>query len=214
MVLGAIWCPTDLSRNIARQIKAIKKKHGLSPNFEIKWTKISPAKVEFYLDLLHYFFEEETLFFRALIVPDKTKLHHALFSQDHDTWYYKMYFDLLKVLLAPNCSYYIYLDIKDSRSGEKTQQLHEVLSSHRYVFQSSVIEKIQNIRSHESALLQLADLLMGCVLAANRNDEVSPAKKMVMERMIEILGTDLTQTTYMGRRKVNLLRWVAAEVES
>lgn len=212
MVLGAIWCPKDLSRNIAKQIKAIKEKHGLSPSFEIKWTKVSPGQLDFYLDVLNYFFEEEALYFRALIVPDKTKLRHSVFNHDHDTWYYKMYFEMLKVLLSPNCAYCIYLDIKDSRSGEKTAKLQEVLSNNNYVFQSSVIEKVQNIRSHESEQVQLADLLMGCVLAANRNNEVSPAKRTLVERMCELLGHDLTQTTYMGRRKVNLLRWAAAEV--
>lgn len=119
MILGAIWCPKDLARSIAKRIKAIKTKHNLSPTFEIKWTKVSPGKIDFYMDILSYFFEEKELHFRALIIPDKTKLCHNAFMHDHDTWYYKMYFELLKVLLNPHDHYRIYLDIKDSKSGEK-----------------------------------------------------------------------------------------------
>ena len=97
MVLGAVWCPLDKRREIAVRLREIKKKHGLSGSFEVKWTKISPAKREFYLDLVDYFFDNDDLHFRALIVPDKTQLRHDAFpGQDHDTWYYKMYFDMLK----------------------------------------------------------------------------------------------------------------------
>src|SRR5882757_4002228 len=80
MLLGAVCCPKDFSRSIAKRIKAIKNKHGLSPSFEIKWTKISPAKIDFYMDVLSYFFEEHSLSFRALIIPDKTKLCHDSFD--------------------------------------------------------------------------------------------------------------------------------------
>src|SRR3989344_5621120 len=131
MLLGAVWCPSDLSRSIAKRIKAIKKKHDLSPTFEIKWTKVSPAK--------SYFFEESSLYFRALIIPDKTKLRHDAFNHDHDTWYYKMYFEMLKVLLNPHDRYHIYLDINDSKSGEKVIKLHDVLCNNAYDFQRQII---------------------------------------------------------------------------
>jgi len=75
MVLGAVWCPLEKSHEISVRIREIKTSHGLSPKFESKWTKVSPAKQVFYLDLLDYFFDDDDLHFRALIVPDKTKLH-------------------------------------------------------------------------------------------------------------------------------------------
>lgn len=212
MILGSIWCPENFSRSIAKRIKAIKTKHKLNPAFEIKWTKVSPAKIDFYMDLLSYFFEESALHFRALIIPDKTKLHHRAFNHDHDTWYYKMYFELLKVLLNPNDHYRIYLDIKDSKSGEKIKKLHEILSNNNYDFQRQIIERIQNVHSHEIEQLQLADLLIGCVLAANKNVEMSKAKKALVERMRELSGYCLTRTTLFREKKVNVFRWCPVEV--
>jgi hypothetical protein len=44
-------------------------------------------------------------------VPDKSKLAHEAFDQTHDDWYFKMYFDLLKVILERKSSYRIFLDI-------------------------------------------------------------------------------------------------------
>ena len=214
MLLGAVWCPSELSRSIAKRLKAIKKKHDLSPTFEVKWTKVSPAKIDFYMDMLNYFFEEGELYFRALIIPDKTKLCHHAFNHDHDTLYYKMYFEMLKVLLTPHDRYHIYLDIKDSKSGEKIAKLHEVLCNNAYDFQRQIIERVQTVRSHEIEQLQLVDLLIGCVLAANKNGRVSEAKKALMEKMRQLSGYCLTRTTLIRERKVNLLRWQASEVSN
>ena len=42
MVLGAIWCPLDKSREISIRLREIKQKHRMAPQFEVKWTKVSP----------------------------------------------------------------------------------------------------------------------------------------------------------------------------
>ncbi len=95
MVLGAVWCPLEKTREISTRIREIKAHHKLKPDFEIKWTKVSPAKVDFYLNLMDYFFDDGDLHFRALIVPDKSQLRHAEYGQTHDDWYYKMYLETL-----------------------------------------------------------------------------------------------------------------------
>ena len=119
MVLGAIWCSSLHAAGHARAFREIKIKHGLSPHFEIKWTKVSESKVDFYLELLEKFFDEKDLHFRALLVPDKSKLDHEAHDQNHDQWYYKMYFDMLKFLISPSAKYRIYIDIKDDWGGKK-----------------------------------------------------------------------------------------------
>jgi hypothetical protein len=214
MILGALCCPAELSRSIAKGIKAVKVKHNLSPTFEIKWTKVSPGKLDFYMDLLDFFFQEKHLHFRALIVPDKTKLCHDAFKHDHDTWYYKMYFELLKVLLNPQDRFRVYLDIKDSRSGDKVAKLHEVLSNNNYDFERQIVGKIQNVHSHEIEQVQLADLLIGCVLAANKNNNESFSKRALVEKMRDVLECCLTQSTPLWQRKVNLFRWSSREVKN
>lgn len=212
MVLGALWSNYDISRAVAKRIKAIKIKHGLSPSFEIKWTKISPGKIDFYSDILDYFFEEKELHFRALVIKDKSKLRHERFNQDHDTWYYKMYFEMLKALFHPQAHYRIYLDIKDTRSGDKVRQLHDVLCNSNYDFKRQIIERVQTVRSHEIEQLQLVDLLIGCVLSANRNHQESPAKRQLVEKMKRLSGYELTKTTLVCEKKVNIFCWSAREV--
>jgi hypothetical protein len=212
MVLGAVTCPRDKAREVAKRIRGIKLKHHLSADFEIKWSKVSRGKGVFYQDLLDYFFEEDSLSFRAIVVPDKSKLNHEAFRQTHDTFYYKLYFDMLKVLLEPTCEYYIYLDIKDSRSAKKTRMLHDVLSNNIYDFKRSIVRRIQVIRSHEVEQAQLADLLIGIVSYANRGFKDNIAKYALVTTMRKRSNYQLTKTTLLRERKVNLFLWSGAEV--
>ena len=213
MVLGAIWCPLEKVREISVRLREIKKKHGLPSDFEVKWIKVSPAKFQFYLDWVDYFFDNDDLHFRALIVPDKSLLRHEAFSsQDHDIWYYKMYFDMLKLIFSPQARYRIYLDIKDTRGGAKVKKLHDVLCNNLYDFSRDIIERVQLIHSSEVELVQLTDLLTGAVSYANRGLQGSQGKLRLVERMKNRSKYRLTQTTLYKEQKVNLLRWQAQEV--
>lgn len=209
MVLGAVWCPLEKVREITLGIREIKSRHGLRPDFEIKWTKVSPSRVQFYLDIIDFFFDEKDLHFRALIVPNKTKLNHKAFGQSHDDWYFKMYFEMLKVIFRPEARYRIYLDIKDTRSAPKVGKLRDVLCNNLYDFSREIIERIQTVRSQEVEQLALADLLIGTVAYANRELSGSSAKTRLVERMRQRSGYKLTLTTLLQEEKVNLLRWEA-----
>lgn len=212
MALGAVWCPLDKTREIAVRLREIKQKHGLSPQFEVKWTKVSPAKAGFYLDLVDYFFDDDDLRFRALIVPDKSLLRHGAYpSQDHDTWYYKMYFDMLKVILSPDAHYRIYLDIKDTCGAQKAARFHEMLCNNIYDFSREVIERLQLVHSHEIEQLQLADLLIGAVSYVNRDLQGNAGKQALVERIRERSRYSLTRSTLLREEKFNLFRWQAAE---
>jgi len=211
MVLGAVWCQLEKTREISVYMRELKKSHGLSTTFEIKWTKVSQGQQAFYLDLLDYFFDNDDLHFRALIVPDKSKLRHELYGQDHDTWYYKMYFDMLKVILDPDARYRIYVDIKDTRSATKINRLHDVLCNNIYDFQRQIIERVQTVRSHEVELLQLTDLLVGIISYVNRGLSSNAAKVALVERMRGRSGYDLTRTNLLRESKVNLFVWQASE---
>ena len=186
----------------------------MNANFEIKWTKVSPAKIIFYKDLMTFFFDEQDLHFRALIVSDKSKLSHGDFpDQDHDVWYYKMYFDMLKVILIPGTRYRVYLDIKDTHGGAKVAKLHDVLCNNMYDFSREIIERIQLVESKHVEILQLADLLIGSVSHANRIHEGSKAKGDLVELMRQKSGYSLTKTTLLREEKVNIFSWQAMETQ-
>ncbi|MCJ7448046.1 MAG: DUF3800 domain-containing protein [Bacteroidales bacterium] len=207
MVLGAIWCLQEKKRRIFKRLREIKVHYNLPKDFEIKWHKVSPAKVDFYLSLIDYFFDTDDLHFRALVVPDKSGLDHNSFNQTHDDFYYKMYFDLLKVILNPTDSYNIFLDIKDSKSQEKVNRLTEILRNNHYDYNKTIIKNIQQVKSHEVELIPLTDLLIGAVCYQHRGLKSNSAKLKIIERIQERSGYSLMNSTLFREEKTNIFIW-------
>jgi hypothetical protein len=122
-----------------------------------------------------------------------------------------MYFSMLKVILEPNSVYRIYLDIKDTRSENKIRKLHEFLCNHVQDSERQIVQKLQSVRSHEVAILQITDLLIGAVNYANRNLHTSEAKLSFVQRLRERSRYDLTRSTLPLESKVNISIWKAQE---
>lgn len=207
MVIGALICSSYEARTIAQSVRQLKLAHGLAKTFEAKWTKVSPAKITFYLSLVDLFFDATDLRFRAIVVPDKTVLTHNAFDQDHDTFYYKIYFNMLKVIFTNDSTYYIYVDMKDTRSAGKEQRLLEFLCNQQRDFDHRRIKRLQSVRSHQVEQIQLADILIGATSYVNRGLHSSAAKTALVEHIRERSGVSLTTNTPLEAQKVNILRW-------
>lgn len=206
MVLGAVYGPIEKIKIANSRLREIKVKHKIAPSTEIKWTKVSPNKIAFYLDAIDYFYDNDDLHFRAIII-NKDTLNHGNFKQTHDDFYYKMYFELLSKILDPQNTYSIYLDIKDTQGSKKIKKLKEILSNKMYDFDENIVQKIQLVHSHEVEVLQLADLLIGAMQFLNRGDVRSEAKKQIIERMKERSKYDLLKSTLVREEKTNLFYW-------
>ncbi len=203
MALGAIWCPESEHSRFGQKISEIKAKHKAKG--ELKWSKVSPSRLDFYLELTSWFFSESFLRFRALIVLNKERLDHKSFNKDsHNNFYYKMYFSLLNKLLSPENKYNIYIDIKDTQSRLMNQKLKEVLCNNVYDFTGDMIGKIQNIHSHESHLTQLTDFFLGALTYKHRNLSSNTAKTAVIKLIESRLKYPLTKSTPLREEKFNL----------
>ena len=211
MVLGVLSCPGSRVSATARALRRIKDAHGMghgAPSlFEVKWSKVSSGAVGFYREYLDYFFDSEELEFRALVVRNKAKLQHDRFQQSHDDWYYKMFYQALEPLIAPENTYNVYLDIKDTLSQRKVQHIRKVLSFGMYDFTQSVVRRVQHVRSDEVEHIQLVDLLIGAVSYRNRHLHGNRGKEQLVAHVRERSGLTLLNTTSRGRRKVNLFVW-------
>lgn len=211
MALGAVWCPIAQLRTISRRFTEIKRAHGLTSLFEIKWTQVSGGEQAFYLDLIDAFFDEPHLHFRGLLIPDKGKLDHEPFDQSHDDWYYKMCFRLLDPIINPRQAYQVYLDIKDTRSEKKRAKLETVLRTANRDSSQTIIRRIQQVRSHETVAMQLTDLLTGAICYHARGLTTNAAKLAVIKRIRHRGGLSLDRSTWLGATKFNLFRWQPQE---
>ncbi|MEI7669222.1 MAG: DUF3800 domain-containing protein [Pseudomonadota bacterium] len=215
MAWGAVWCEKDKAKEFSDKIRSIKQKHKISKNFEIKWSKISPAKIEFYKDIVKFFFNESAMYFRGLYSLDKEKLDHIRFSQNHNDFYYKMYYILLDWVIQSVHSYNIYLDIKDTRGGSKTRELQKYLANRNFDSSFECIRKTQQIRSHESEILQITDLFLGALTYKARDIKTSVAKNEIIELIESFLPTEniCSKSTY-HYRKFNIFIWEARCIDS
>lgn len=227
LILGAIQCPKLIRKSVCEDIKNIKKKHHLDPSFEIKWTKVGIGKVEFYQELVDYFFLQNNLKFKCLVVGDKQKLTKSLqkdlnkINEAYNLWYYTGYYALLDGLINPSNNYNIYMDIKDTKGGQRIHQLHTVLCNNVYDYKKNVIKKIQLIRSNESEILQLTDLLIGAIGYYNRFKDIIDAgtyyedynkgKVHIIEHLKQISGLTLSGTAKQNNFEIVFLKFNVEE---
>lgn len=218
MSLGAVYCPASKKSKIFQRLFELKKKHNLIPKhkkkpndnrtfYELKWSKVSLSKINYFKDVIDYFFDDDDLYYRVLIVPDKSKLDYEKYNHTHDTFYYKMYFSMLKVILNPDKSHHIYIDIKDTRSKEKVHKLEQVLRNDKYDYSKEIIKKVQQVRSHEVEMIQLTDLLTGAVSYINRGLNNSKAKNLLIDHIKHRANYSLVKSTLIRESKFNIFIW-------
>ena len=210
MILGAVSCPREQKKKIFDDIRTIKVKHGLDSRFEIKWTKVSASKIDFYLELLSYFWDYPDLHYRGLVATGKNHLNHERFNDgDNDLWYYKMYFLMLDPIIDPLHEYQILVDINDTRGGKRLKKLREILCNNKYDFKQEVIKQIVQINSKESEILQLADLLNGALGFYHRQldrEQDANEGKVLMVRELQ-KKCNLNKNTARSEQKFNLFIW-------
>ena len=194
MFLGSISVAYNQVKLHTEKIKELKEKHHFYG--EIKWTNVSKSKFHFYMDLVEYFFATD-LKFRTVGV-EKSKINNEAFGSSYDDFYYKMYYFLLNHNLNSLYNYNVYLDIKDTLSAYKVNKLKDILNTKFGVFRN-----IQNIRSHESMLIQLADFMMGAISYQHNNEaKENQAKVQVIRKIQNHSGENLMSTNYSN--KLNL----------
>jgi len=203
MLFGAVWCPQVEVRRHIEALRELKERHHARG--ELKWTKVSKSRESFFIDAVDLFFSSANLNFRCLIVEDKAKLDHGYYNQgSHDSFYYKMYFYLLRHIISETDQYDIYLDIKDTRSQIKIDHLKDVLSNNLRDFDRRVIRRIQHVRSKETELLQMADFLMGAIAYKNRALSGNQTKLKLIDRICQLSGRSLQTSTPPWEEKFNL----------
>ncbi len=207
LLLGLVSCPAERAHECNATLTALWKQHGLPQHFEAKWTKVSPARLDFYRAVLGWFVEAKGVAFRALMLPDKQRLYAALPEESRDFLYYRLYYQFLRAAVEPENRYRAFLDLKDTRGREKIAELEKRLTAD--ADSADAIQSLQHIRSHEVRLSQVTDLLLGAIGFARRPtaENESPAKRALVDFLAEKLGHPLTADSPPGASKAILATW-------
>jgi hypothetical protein len=209
MVIGGVWCKKESVKSLSDAIRKVKEYHGFAKNSELKWTKISQTNSKLYEDIVKLFFNFDMINFRAVIIP-KDGLHHDLFSQTDDEFYYKMQYLMATNIVKNNhaCTFNIYIDYKDIWSNYRAKKLESYLCN-KIDFAASKFSA-QPVRSYESELIQLADILIGATSYRSNHivdGMIDTPKKVIVELIEQNAMQRLNQSSPSTSEKVNVFLW-------
>lgn len=199
MLLSYISIAYPQIRLAKEEIKAIKRKFNYTE--ELKWTNVHSATYKVYAELVDWFFMND-LEFRTVVV-DKSQIDEQRADYSFNDFYFRMYFQLLHTKVDFQNRYNVFLDIKDTCSGEKLEKLKKIMSY------NSSIGTLQFIPSRESVFIQLADVLMGAInynLRIQKGDVKGNviAKLKLIEKIKRHSNISLNTTPPLSRNKFNL----------
>ena len=201
LMIGSLWLPARLRVDIKRDIHALRAQHQAWG--EIKWSKVSPNRRTFYLDLINLFLRYgDELRFRCIAV-DRDHVNLELHDDDGELGFYKFYYQLLHHWILDFNEYAIYCDVKTNRDPKRLAVLQRCLS---YANLSSEIAQVQSLPSREVVLIQLTDLLLGATSSRLNGTLHEGTVKAAVVRHLELgLGRRLAPTQ-KGEDKFNVFR--------
>lgn len=206
MFIGAVYCPKDKVKKINEYIKHLKENYNLSNKIELKWNKVDKKTEKLYIDVINYFFNQDYLKFRVIVI-NKTILDHNRFNQTENDFYHKAYYEMLKYIISPENSYNIYPDIKDTNSYYYLQIMMHFLRKSIDDNNYQTIKKVQPIKSYEAPILQINDILIGALSYYYRNLNTNNSKLKIIEEIKKLYSGPLDQTSFYNNTKFNIFVW-------
>lgn len=205
--IGAIIIPRDQKTRITKTIKELKKKYNFK--FEIKWNKVSKLYADFYKELIDFFAVENDLEFKVIVIK-KTLVDGNRHCNDSELMFYKFYYQLLKEKLNNDCQYYIFADMKSRKFKPRFKKLERYLEKLYLNRKLNIdIKHMQEYKSDEIELLQLADFFTGMTAYANSfKENRSGLRKELVEQVEKIFGIALIEGTNLHFKKFNIFKWV------
>lgn len=194
MLISYVSCAYPQIKQHKEYFKLLKAKHKFKG--EMKWSNVSKSQYPFYADVIDYFFATD-LKFRSVIV-DKSQIEESREGFTYADFYFQMYYRLVYHKLCTEYNYNMYLDIKDTCSQGKLRKLGDILNH------KNNIRNIQFIKSHESYLMQMADLIMGAINYHIRGLDKVIAKNKLIEKIQSHSSIDLNKSTPKEAEKFNL----------
>jgi hypothetical protein len=185
LVIGCLIVATETARSMAQALAAVRERHGMFG--EIKWTKVSRAKLQAYKDitdvLLEFALQGDSQF-HWLIVDTSKFDHHNFNHGDAEIGFNKCIYQLLHKAALRNRlrgPFYGYLDNRTTRHGlDELQGALNGALRRDCDLTTTKFSRLVFRDSKDTDLLQITDLFCGAVgfhkNEKHQRDGASPAK--------------------------------------
>lgn len=202
MVIGSLWLRAEDRSSYKNAIHKLRDQYKIGGEF--KWSKVSPSRIEFYKALVDWFYEQgENLRFRCIAIDHKQVDLVRFHENDQELGFYKFYYQLLNHWIHDFNQYSAYCDYKSNRRSARLCVLKRCMKNANL---SANILNVQAVRSKESVLIQLVDVLVG-IASESLNKGVSPgsAKQQVVRYLESLLKRKIAPTA-LSEKKFNIFR--------
>jgi len=199
-LIGSLWLPTTKRAEFKQAIHALRDRHKVGG--EIKSRKVSPSRLEFYKALCDWFIDQgDDLRFRVITI-ESAKLNLIQFHEGSaELGFYKFYYQLLTHWIQPRNRYAVFCDYQTNQIPTRLHEMKNVLRSAHPL--SSILE-VQWVRSPESVLTQLTDVLTGLASARlNGTAQEGSAKAQLLQHLENRLGHSI-RPTVSSQHKFNV----------
>ena len=193
-VIGGVWIPSESRSELKIALNKIKEKYNLLG--EMKWQKISPSTIDMYKEIIATFFTSDNIRFRAICINSAILDHNKFNQGSGELGFYKFYYLLIQQWLLNDNTYNIFVDYKVNGNRHRVKDLGNILQNTTM----ATVKQIQSLPSHESILIQLADILSGAVASAHNNENTSEAKLAIRSLIEEYLGHKITGTSRLEQK--------------
>ena len=207
---GSLWMPSERRGDIHTRVRELRKRHRLRPD-EIKWTKINVGNRAFYADLVHEFFTRPWLMFHCLVVR-KGYVEKEFHDGSYDLARRKHFAMLLRQKVsffaagAADKAYHVRVDRLPSAYARADEVVFKIVNATlENEFGVAAVHSLFTRDSKTTLGIQLADVLLGAVMA-EVTDEANSGPKLAIRRTVaEHLGwTDLRADTLHKEWKFNI----------
>jgi len=202
LVIGSLWLQSQDRDIYKKAIHSLRDRYRVGGEF--KWTKLSPSKAGFYKALTTWFHEQgENLRFRCITIDHREVSLIQFHQNDQELGFYKFYYQMIHHWIHPFNEYRIYCDYKHNRLRDRLHTLKNCLNNANL---AAAIATVQSVRSRESVLLQLSDLLVGIASARlNGRLKEGSAKEEVVLHLEGLLGRKIASTP-LSEKKFNVFK--------
>ncbi|MEM1024293.1 MAG: DUF3800 domain-containing protein [Myxococcota bacterium] len=206
---GTLWLKHDRRGDISGLIKRAKDRHDVEG--ELKWNACDGRRSRLYIDLIDEFFERSWIAFHCLVVP---RAIVDLRFHKRDRWreaWQKHFCLLLKKKMCrlverhgPGQVCRVWVDRLPQRKAN-AHEVMEIISNYALEPDNGIGCKVTQRGSHDVEVIQLCDVLLGCVLSAWQGKPINAKRQAVQDRLAAQLGwDDLRADTPTTEAKFNI----------
>lgn len=194
---GSLWIPSEARGRLSQWITELRLEHNFCKDEEIKWNGVSRRNRRFYEALVDGFFCRNWLMFHAIVV--KKSLVKREFHEHMGQARLKHLGSLLTNKIEffgrgrPDKAYHVRVDPLGAHSGYSKEDERLYAITNALLTQKLGVPAIHSLMvadSKKTVGIQLADVLLGAIVAPWQASFGSEHKEAISRRVFEHLGWD------------------------